>query len=107
MFGVVRLPSYSAMRRVLLKVDYQNYAARLADFFGVKPEKGKTISLDGKTLKGSYLVQEDNPESEPHPAIILVTAYIVERGLILPPQQVDCGSTPLSKIRTISDAKGC
>ncbi|MBF2020096.1 MAG: hypothetical protein IGR93_08340 [Hydrococcus sp. C42_A2020_068] len=60
------------------------------------PEAGETISLDGKTLRGSYLVQEDNPESEPHPAIILVTAYVVERGLILPPQQVNYGSNEIT-----------
>lgn len=96
LFQVERIPSYSAIRRVLLRVDYQDYASRLQDFFGVKPERGETISLDGKTLKGSYLVQEDNPESEPHPA--LSTAYVVERGLILPPLQVDYGSNEITAI---------
>lgn len=98
LFNVERIPSYSAIRRVLLRVNYLDYAARLADFFGVKPEIGETISLDGKTLKGSYLVQEDNPESEPHPAVILVTAYVVERGLILPPLQVDYGSNEITAL---------
>ena len=98
MFDVARIPSYSAIRRVLLRVDYLDYAARLAEFFGVKPEIGETISLDGKTLKGSYLVQEDNQESEPHPAVILVTAYVVERGLILPPLQVDYGSNEITAL---------
>ncbi|WP_144052182.1 hypothetical protein [Gloeocapsa sp. PCC 73106] len=79
-------------------MNYPDYASRLADFFGVKPEIGETISLDGKTLKGSYLVQEDNPESEPHPAVILVTAYVVERGLILPPLQVDYGSNEITAL---------
>ena len=98
LFGVERIPSYSAIRRILLRVDYLDYAARLAKFFGVKPEIGETISLDGKTLKGSYLVQEDNPSSEPHPAIILVTAYVVERGLILPPLQVNYGSNEITAL---------
>jgi hypothetical protein len=52
LFNVERIPSYSAIRRVLLRVNYLDYASRLADFFGVKPEIGETISLDGKTLKG-------------------------------------------------------
>jgi hypothetical protein len=98
LFKVERIPSFSAIRRVLLRVDYVDYAERLAEFFGITPEIGETISLDGKTLKGSYLVQEDNPESEPHPAIILVSAYLVERGFILPPQQVDYGSNEITVI---------
>ena len=67
-------------------------------FFGINPEKGETISLDGKTLRGSYLVQDNNPESEPHPAIILVTAYVAEKGLILPPRQVDFGSNEIKAV---------
>lgn len=98
LFGVKSLPSYSAIRRVLLKVDYQDYAVRLSRFFGISPEEGQTISLDGKTLRGSYVVQDNNPNSEPHPAIILVTAYVVEKGLILPPRQVDFGSNEITAL---------
>jgi hypothetical protein len=98
LFGVQSLPSYSAIRRVLLKVDYQDYALRLSRFFGITPEKGETISLDGKTLRGSYLVPDNNPNSEPHPAIVLVTAYVVEKGLILPPRQVDFGSNEITAL---------
>jgi hypothetical protein len=98
LFGVKNLPSYSSIRRVLLNVDYQDYAVRLSRFFGINPEKGETISLDGKTLRGSYLVQDNNPESEPHPAIILVTAYVAEKGLILPPRQVDFGSNEITAV---------
>lgn len=98
LFGVKSLPSYSAIRRVLLEVNYQDYAVRLSRFLGVSPEKGQTISLDGKTLKGSYSVQDNNPKSEPHPAIILVTAYVVEKGLILPPRQVDFGSNEITAL---------
>ena len=36
-----------------------------------------------KSLLGSYLLSEDNPDCEPHKAITLVSAYLVERGLIL------------------------
>lgn len=98
LFEVKSLPSYSVIRRVLLKVDYKDYAARLAQFLGVNPSSGETVSLDGKTLKGSYVVQANNPTSEPHPAIILVTAYVVERGLILPPIQVDFGSNEITAL---------
>ena len=34
-------------------------------------------------------MQASNPNSEPHPAIMLVNAYIVERGLILDSYEVD------------------
>ncbi len=44
--------------------------------------------MDGKVLRGSYQLEDDNPNSEPHPAIMLVSAYIVERGLILEPKEV-------------------
>ncbi len=45
--------------------------------------------MDGKVLKGSYQLEDDNPNSEPHPAIMLVSTYIVERGLILAPYEVE------------------
>ncbi|WP_335147978.1 hypothetical protein [Nostoc sp.] len=41
--------------------------------------------MDGKVLKRSYQVENDNPNSDSHPAIMLVSAYLVERGLILEP----------------------
>jgi len=84
-----RLPSYSTIRRVLLNVDYQAYSAALARFFAVAPLAGETLAVDGKVLRGSYQLETDNPDSPPHPAIQLVSAYLVERGLILEPYQVD------------------
>lgn len=83
-----RLPSYSTIRRVLLKVNYEQYSGCLAQFFGIEPIAGETIALDGKVLRGSYQVENDNPDSAPHPAIMLVSAYIVERGMILEPYEV-------------------
>ncbi|MBW4654039.1 MAG: ISAs1 family transposase [Kaiparowitsia implicata GSE-PSE-MK54-09C] len=84
-----RLPSYSTIRRVLLKLDYGQYSAALARFFGIEPLAGETLAVDGKVLRGSYQLESDNPGSPPHPAILLVSAYLVERGLILEPYQVD------------------
>lgn len=84
-----RLPSYSTIRRVLLTLDYQEYSAALARFFGIKPLPGETLAVDGKVLRGSYQLETDNADSPPHPAIMLVSAYLVERGLILEPYQVD------------------
>jgi len=84
-----RLPSYSTIRRVLLTLDYQAYSTALARFFGLEPLPGETLALDGKVLRGSYQLETDNPDSPPHPAILLVSAYLVERGLILEPYQVD------------------
>ena len=84
-----RLPSYSTIRRVLLKLDYSQYSAALARFFDIEPLPGETLAMDGKVLRGSYQLESDNPDSPPHPAIMLVSAYLVERGLILEPYQVD------------------
>ena len=84
-----RIPSYSTIRRVLLTLDYQQYSVALARFFGIEPLAGETLAVDGKVLRGSYQLERDNPDSPPHPAIMLVSAYLVERGLILEPYQVD------------------
>jgi hypothetical protein len=80
-----RLPSYSTIRRVLLNLGYSDYSAALARFFGIKPWPGETLAVDGKGLRGSYQLETDNPDAPPHPAIMLVSAYLVERGLILEP----------------------
>jgi hypothetical protein len=85
----LRLPSYSTIRRVLLKLNYSEYSAALSRFFGIEPLPGETLAVDGKILRGSYQLETDNPDSPPHPAIMLVSAYLVERGLILEPYQVD------------------
>ncbi|MGK7905920.1 MAG: transposase family protein [Synechococcus sp.] len=75
-----RLPSYSTIRHVLLNVDYRDYSQCLAEFFEIEPEVGETITMDGKVLKDSYLREDDNLHCKPYPAIMLVSAYIVERG---------------------------
>ncbi len=93
-----RLPSYSTIRRVLLHLDYRQYSACLANFFGIKPLPGETIATDGKVLRGSYQLEQDNPYSNPHPAIMLVSAYIVERGLILEPVEVDSKSNEITAL---------
>ena len=51
--------------------------------------QGETLAMDGKVLRGSYENSSDNPSVESHPAIMLVTAYILERGLILEPYEVE------------------
>lgn len=91
LFGVEkqRLPSYSTIRRTLLSIEYQDYSASLAKFFDICPQAGETIAVDGKVLKGSFMVEKDNPNCESHPAIMLVSAYLVERGLILQPYEVE------------------
>lgn len=93
-----RLPSYSTIRRLLLHLDYQQYSACLARFFGIEPLPGETIATDGKVLRGSYQIEEDNRLSTPHPAIMLVSAYIVERGLILEPVEVDSKSNEITAL---------
>ena len=45
-----RLPSYSTIRRVMLKLDYQDYSRCLRQFFQIEPVAGETIAMDGKVL---------------------------------------------------------
>lgn len=92
-----RLPSYSTIRRTLLGLDYPEYAACLSRFFGIQPRAGETIATDGKVLRGSYN-NSDDPAVESHPAIMLVSAYIVERGLILEPFEVPCKTNEITAL---------
>jgi hypothetical protein len=93
-----RLPSYSTIRRALLKLDYAAYSHCLADFFEIEPLAGETIALDGKTLRGSYNVETPASKAAPHRAIQLVSAYVVERGLILSIQPVDKKSNEITAL---------
>jgi hypothetical protein len=93
-----RLPSYSTIRRVLLSLDYKAYSLCLAKFFEIEPLPGDTIALDGKVLRGSYTVQTPASTTDSHPAIQLVTVYLVERGLILPIQPVDKKSNEIKAL---------
>jgi hypothetical protein len=93
-----RLPSYSTIRRVLLELDYEAYGQCLARFFQIEPLPGETIAMDGKVLRGSYNLATPASTTESHPAIQLVTVYVVERGLILPIQPVDCKSNEIKAL---------
>ncbi len=91
-------PSYSTVRRALLSLDYKEYSARLANFFEIEAIPGETLALDGKVLRGSYLLENENLHCEPHKAITLVSAYLVERGLILQPQEVENKSNEITAL---------
>ena len=93
-----RLPSYSTIRRILLNVDYPAYSQCLAEFFQISPEVGETLAVDGKVLKESYLREDDNLHCEPHKAIMLVSAYLVERGLILPCYEVESKTNEITAL---------
>jgi DDE_Tnp_1-associated len=93
-----RLPSYSTIRRVMLKLDYRAYSTCLGQFFQIEPVAGETIAMDGKVLRGSYNRSTNANTTESHPAIQLVTVYVVERGLILPIQPVDCKSNEIKAL---------
>jgi len=93
-----RLPSYSTIRRALLRLDYREYSARLSRFFGSQPLPGETIATDGKVLRGSYETISDDPSVDSHPAIMLVSAYIVERGLILEPYEVNSKTNEIAAL---------
>ncbi len=85
LFCIDRIPSYSTVRRALLSLDYKEYSTRLAQFFEIAPLAGEMLAVDGKVLRGSFMLETNNLHCEPHKAITLVTAYLVERGLILQP----------------------
>jgi hypothetical protein len=93
-----RLPSYSTIRRALLRVDYREYSASLSQLFGIQPLPGETIATDGKVLRGSYEAISDDLKVDSHPAIMLVSAYIVERGLILEPYEVNSKTNEITAL---------
>ena len=93
-----RLPSYSTLRRALLRLDYREYSACLARFFDIQPLPGETLAVDGKVLRGSYEAVSDDPTVDSHPAIMLVSAYIVERGLLLAPYEVDSKTNEITAL---------
>ena len=103
-FNVERVPSYSTVRRALLNLDYEDYSHRLAQFFEITPIKGETLALDGKVLKGSYLMTDENLYCEPHKAITLVSAYLVERELILRPEEVENKSNEIKAVPKLIQA---
>ena len=98
MFEVDILPSYSTIWRALLFLDYKEYSARLAQFLEIEAISGETLALDGKVLRGSYLLETDNPHSQPHKAITLVSAYLLERGRVLQPCEVKDKSNEITAI---------
>lgn len=49
-------------------------------------------------LRGSYETVSDDPTVESHAAIMLVTAYIVERGLILEPYEVESKTNEITAL---------
>lgn len=93
-----RLPSYSTIRRTLLRIEYEQYSGCLSHFFGIQPLPRETIATDGKVLRGSYETASDAPNVDSHPAIMLVTAYIVERGLILEPYEVESKTNEITAL---------
>jgi DDE_Tnp_1-associated len=99
-----RLPSYSTIRRILLESDYQLYEDCLSKFFHISPKKGETVPLDGKTLRGSHNTQTGSNQAESHPAIQLVTVYIVEQEMILPIQPVDKKSNEITALPPVLTA---
>jgi hypothetical protein len=82
----------------MLKLDYQAYSSCLGQFFQIEPVAGETIAMDVKVLRGSYNRSTNARTTESYPAIQLVTVYVVERGLILPIQPVDCKSNEIKAL---------
>ena len=102
-----RLPSYSTIRRVLLNVDYGQYSACLAKFFEISPRAGEMVAVDGKRLRGSYQLASEHSTTEPHPAIQLVSVYLVERGLILEPYEIEHKSNEIKVLPELVKQFAC
>ena len=81
-----------------LRLDYRDYSACLSRFLGIQPLPSETLATDGKLLRGSYEAISDDPTIDSHPAIILVTAYIVERGLILEPYEMESKTNEITAL---------
>jgi len=58
----------------------------------------ETIATEGKVLRGSYEAISDEPTVDSHPAIILVTAYIVEQDLILEPYEMESKTNEITAL---------
>jgi len=102
-----RLPSYSTIRRVLLDIDYPEYSARLARLFNITPQAGELLAVDGKRLRRSYQLASEHSTTEPHPAIQLVSVYLVERGLILEPYEVEHKSNEIKVLPELVKQFAC
>jgi len=81
-----RIPSYSTIRRILLSIDLNEFEQCLKQFLGIEFDSGDSIAIDGKTLKGSYDLDDS---SESHPAIVLISVYLSKKGVILPMEVVN------------------
>ena len=81
-----------------LRLDYRDYSACLSRFLGIQPLPSETIATDGKLLRGSYEAISYDPTIDSHPAIILVTAYIVERGWILEPYEMESKTNEITAL---------
>ena len=65
---------------------------------GIQPLPSETIATEGKVLRGSYEAISDEPTVDSHPAIILVTAYIVEQDLILEPYEMESKTNEITAL---------
>lgn len=77
---------------------------RIGSTSDIEPLPGETVALDGKVLRGSYRLETPASTAESHPAIQLVTVYVVERGLILPIQPVDKKSNEITALPPVLKA---
>ena len=93
-----KLPSYSTLRRVMQKLDYGAYATCLGRFFGVQAKAGQMIACDGKVARGSYEVGAQDGQAPSHPAIQMVTSYLVEQQFILEAIAVESKSNEITAL---------
>ncbi len=65
------------------------------------------VAVDGKRWRGSYQLVSEHSTTEPHPAIQLVSVYLVERGLILEPYEVEHKSNEIKVLPQLVKQFAC
>jgi predicted transposase YbfD/YdcC len=77
-FGVERTPSDSTISRIMSMIDGDKVAQAIIEIMQAQIlDMGEILAVDGKTMRGT------SKKDEPHSALQILTAYLVESGIVL------------------------
>ena len=98
------LPSDDTLRRFFNRLDPKEFRKRFYAWAkeAVGPMKGKTLSLDGKTVRGASAMASDNP-------VHIVSAWVGENQMVLAQARVGTKRNEISAIKElleVLDLKG-
>ena len=98
------LPSDDTLRRFFNSLDPKEFRKRFYAWAkeAVGPMKGKTLSLDGKTVRGASAIASDNP-------VHIVSAWVGENQMVLAQARVGTKRNEISAIKElleVLDLKG-